>query len=218
VGLRDSTWRIQAPDRTQAWLLVTVALLLLCPFAWRMDRRDVADQAAPVDLRGTPRAERDTAARCESTVSPDCESCSVLRSIAASLSAPVADTHAIVEARVYDCSHQPVSGVQLEVWHALGDDFRYCTDCRIVYPGSTGAPDPTQTQFSSNSAAPAWTVLALRDFMFVARDVSTQRPISVLGPVTVRPGSLRLGLTPASAAQLATLPEKIRLGSPESRK
>ena len=142
---------------------------------------------------------------------------SVLRSIQTSLSAPVVETHALVEAGVYDRAQRPAAGVRLEVWNAQGDGYRYCTECRIVYPGANGSPDATQTQFSANADGPAWMVLAQRDVMFIAREVATQRPISVLGPVSVRFGSIRLVLTPASVAQLASLPAGVRFGPPELR-
>lgn len=121
------------------------------------------------------------------------------RSIETRISAPIVETRAVIEARAYDGSRRPAAAWRLEVWNAGADGYRRCSDCRVWYPDDTGAPDPTLTQFSSSSDSPAWTVLTPRAAMFIVRDVKTQRPLSVLGPVDVRAGSVRLVFTSASA-------------------
>ena len=131
-----------------------------------------------------------------------------------SLSAPVIETRAIVEAQVYDRDRQPRSGIQLEVWSLTGADYQFCADCRFAYPGRDGRPDPAQTQLTTDTGAPAWLVLTPREALFVARDARTQHVVSALGPVTLLPESLHVVLAPACSAQLATLPKNIRSGPP----
>ena len=119
---------------------------------------------------------------------------SVLRNLASGLTAPMLETRALVEAHVYDCKGIPASGVQVEVWNVRGDDQRFCTECRIVYSGESGAPDQTRTQLFGGLDAPAWIVLPPSDVLFIARDVATRRSVAVLGPVPVPIGWMRVRL------------------------
>lgn len=127
------------------------------------------------------------------------------------LSAPVVETRAIVQAQMHGHHRHTTPSARIEVWDVTGVEHRLCDDCRVLYPGQNGAPDPAQTQLSTHSAAPAWLVLTPREALFVARDSTTQRVIAAAGPATLLPGqSLHVVLAPASTAQLAALPMKVR--------
>lgn len=181
--------------------------------AWRVSLPGAVEQAAPGSVRATPARALGQNYACVGTIESAASRltpAATIGAIAASLSAPIVDTHSVVEARVYDCDQRPASGVRLEVWYAHADGYRSCRECRIAYPGPNGAPEPTQTQFAPRADAPAWMVVAPRNVLFIAREVDTGRPVSALGPVKAQPGAMRLVLTPASAAQLAALPADVR--------
>jgi hypothetical protein len=132
----------------------------------------------------------------------------MFRSLEAQLSAPVVETHALIEARAYDATGRPVPNFRLELWSSTDTGYRYCSDCRAWYPGRT-REHPSRVAAVIDPAA--WLLVVPRNAaLFIARDVHTQRPLSVIGPVDIRPGRLRLVFGPISAQQLAALPDAVR--------
>jgi hypothetical protein len=197
--------------RSRASRVRRFALVVLCLIAGADCRRGGVDQHAAVQGRSSHKSD------CESSagvVEVAHEALArngdpAVRSIVSLLSATFAESRALVAARLEGCGGRPVYDVRLEAWHPHRDGHQYCSTCPV--------PDPALTRFASRSEAAAWMVAPPRATTFIARDIRTGQPVSVLGPVELPLGVTRLVLTPASSEQLAMLSDEMRNGQRQPR-
>lgn len=207
--------------RSRASRVRRFVLVVLCLIAGADCQRGGVDQRAAVQARSSHNSDCDSSSGVVQFAHEALERNGdpALRSLVSLLSVPFAETRAIVAARLDGCGDQPVSDVRLEAWHPRRDGHQYCSACRVIYPDAFGTPDPGLTWFASRSKAAAWMLAPPRATTFIARDIRTGQPVSVLGPVELRLGVTRLVLTPASSEQLAMLSDEMRNGQhqpPES--
>ena len=76
------------------------------------------------------------------------------------------------------------------------------------FSGDNAFPDRSFKDFSSQSVGPAIAAAGPGNIMVVMRETKTGLPLSMLHPVTVRPGYVHvINLYPASRDQFADLPK-----------
>jgi hypothetical protein len=132
--------------------------------------------------------------------------------LAAAISgAAIDDTRGYFGARVYDCQMHDAKGVRFEFWKFEAGGTPYlCDDCNVTYARSDGFPDPSLREVAATGSSNVYAD-GVGPMVFVAREVATNRVVSVRQPaVVIAPDRVQAVIMfPATREQLAELPEAI---------